>query len=549
MRGVVRAARSEQALAQAADLLSGELRRHLSRLAVEIKCGMDELEQAFLAGLRRQGLNPQQCRALAAITAGAAARVLGRRKTLGAFLEHVEYNGRRLAKMDVPVGAVLEALRQYDSLLARCLGGLDREKQANLRWAREQLSFGTVLTLNNAFYQVREAETRAFYDLFQAELESRDEGELLGRFAGVLASFCQAEGGRIFLGADLPAELDRARHIERGGAEHLLLDASWRGRYRCCWSIPLVSCGRLAGAMQFGFSKPYEWLPRELRLLAAAGERCLLASEKSRLTARLAEREEQVLRLAAHMMQVEEGERRRISRELHDDSGQALLCLRLQLEMLERAAPEDCPELRSGLASARESVERTIVETRRLIADLSPAVLEQLGLAAALRQLASRVRRLHGIGVRLHVPRLETLSPRTAIVVYRLVQECCNNVVKHAAAAHLNIYVAAADSRVRLHVEDDGAGFDPEQALAKRDSMGLTGMRERVALLEGEFRIRSRPGQGTRIDILLPAPTELERAVPQSMELKGSYAEDSRSACRRSHTVPAGNQEPHRNRA
>ena len=160
----------------------------------------------------------------------------------------------------------------------------------------------------------------------------------------------------------------------------LRFDSPGTDRFACCWSIPLAADGRTAGVMQFGFSKPYEWLPREQELLAAAAERCLMAAEKQRLMEDLAQREEQVRRLAEHMLHVEEMERRRISRELHDEAGQSLLCIRLQMELIEQALPESEGEWRTKLREARDLTERTILEMRRLIAALSPAVLEQLGL-------------------------------------------------------------------------------------------------------------------------------------------------------------------------
>ncbi|HEV1286173.1 MAG TPA: sensor histidine kinase, partial [Bryobacteraceae bacterium] len=324
--------------------------------------------------------------------------------------------------------------------------------------------------------------------------------------------------------------LAHSRQIELkdGGAAGLLLDQAWKDQFQTVWSIPLATGGRTAGVMQFGFSKSYEWLPREQELLAAAAERCLMAAEKARLMEDLAAREEQIRQLAEHMLHVEEMERRRISRELHDEAGQSLLCIRLQIELLEQALPSEHVEWISKLREARDLTERTILEMRRLIAALSPAVLEQLGLGAALRQLVNRFRRLHPIRVKLLLGRLGRLPQHTEIIVYRLVQECFNNIAKHSAARSVNISVSSADGWVRLAVEDNGVGFKVEEALARKDSFGLSGMRERVALLGGRFEIRSHPkggpnnkagdgngwvdrkkkGRGTKILIRLPVAKE-----------------------------------------
>jgi signal transduction histidine kinase len=270
-----------------------------------------------------------------------------------------------------------------------------------------------------------------------------------------------------------------------------LLDPSWHGRF-ACWSIPIAAEGQVAGVMQFGFSKDYEWLPREQELLAAAAERCYLAVEKARLLEDLSAREAQVRQLAEHMLHVEEVERRRISRELHDEAGQSLLWVRLQLEMMEQGLPPHEGSLKPRLRDLLQQVEHTILEIRRLIAALSPAVLEQLGLGAAVRQLVSRFRRRHPCKVRLHVNRIGGLPKTTETIVYRLLQECCNNIAKHSQASTVNISLASADGVLELNVEDDGIGFDVQEAVARRDSFGLAGMRERVTLLGGRFEVTSR---------------------------------------------------------
>lgn len=535
-------------------MLSDQLREHLQRLGKLLRPHAAALDRQFLARLRQLQFDSKQRAALVAITPGAAARLLASGQPPSAVFEQVDYCGRRLAKLNLPPSAIVGALQEYDRILTPALRRLMPNESANFDWVREQLHFCVILTLNNAYYQVREGETHAFYELFRAELESRNLDELLLRFLRTLAEFCHACQGRLFLLDDersqwvlhascggrsgakaaFPALTPASQALRRGllsplyvrrgsSAQQFLLDPAWRGRFPSCWSIPLAVAGRTAGVMQFAFDKEYEWLPREQELLAAAAERCLMAAEKARLMEDLADREEQVRQLAEHMLHVEEVERRRISRELHDEAGQSMLCIRLQMEMVERALHPDQEDLRRKLTELRDQTERTIIEIRRLIAALSPAVLEQLGLGAALRQLVNRFRQLHPARVRLHLNRLDGLPKKTEVMVYRLVQECFNNIAKHSGATTVNISAATADGILRLSVEDNGVGFNVAEALAKRDSFGLSGIRERVALLGGKFEVESakavevrakqsagaRTGRpGTRIRIELPIPKE-----------------------------------------
>jgi signal transduction histidine kinase len=520
-------------LADAADVLSDQLRAHLVRLAVLLEPHADRIERKFMSRLRALEFQPKQRSALAAITPGAAARILAAGKTPLQFIEQVEYNGRRLAKMNLPPSAILEALQEYDRILTPVLAALAENDESNFQWVREQLHFCVTLTLNNAYYQVREAETQSFYELFRIELESRNLEELLRRFLDALVHVCRADAGRLYMlsedGASwilragspkmvelaVPSRPGLTKRLSRphymNGDEHhrtAVLDENWHKHYPSCWSIPLAAGGRTAGVMQFAFSRPYEWLPREQELLAAAAERCLMAAEKARLMEDLARREEQVRRLAEHMLHVEEMERRRISRELHDEAGQSLLCIRLQIELLEQSLPDSEHEWRAKLGEARDLTERTILEMRRLIAALSPAVLEQLGLGAALRQLVNRFQRLNPCRIKLQLSKMgRRLPQQTEVIAYRLVQECFNNIGKHAQAAHVNISLTSTDGVLKLTVEDNGVGFNIDEALEKRESFGLSGMRERVALLGGKFHVESRtegPKRGTKISIELP---------------------------------------------
>jgi signal transduction histidine kinase len=528
-------------LAVAAEVLNEQLRVHLDDFGRRVAPQADFLERRFLSYLSRLRYDVRQRKALAAITSGAAARLLAEGRPTADFIEQVEYNGRRLAKLDIAPSEISQALGEYDRIMAPIFRGLGEREVADLRWAREQLSFCAFLTLNNAFYQVREAETQAFFELFRAEIDSTGLDEVLRRFLEILTSYSRAEVGVLFLldekGANwVPkassicgegsavnpdtvvqtssrrTRLSKARYMERGdGTEGCWLADGWSKQYTSCWSIPLSAGGRTSGVMQFAFSKPYQWLPRERELLEGAAERCLRAAERVRLVEDLAAREEQVRRLGEHLLQVEEMERRRISHELHDETGQSLLYIRLRLEMLEKSVPAEHADWVAALAETRNLLEQNIVDIRRLIGALSPAVLAQLGLAPALRQLVSQLRRMSPARVRLQISRLGALPKPTEVMVYRLVQECCNNIIKHSSAERVNISLSSTDRLLRLHVEDDGVGFQVEDALNKRDSFGLAGIRERVALLGGKFDIKSRPQWGTKIRIELPVSKEGKR--------------------------------------
>src|SRR5580698_869673 len=186
-------------LADAADVLSDQLRVHLHRLAALLEPHTDKIDRRFLHRLQQLEFQPKQRVALAAITPGAAARILAHGRAPLKFIEQVEYNGRRLAKLNLPPSSILEALQEFDRLLTPLLRRLQPAENANFQWVREQLHFCVILILNNAYYQVREVETQAFYELFRVELESRNLDEMLRRFLQTLVKVCSADAGCLYL--------------------------------------------------------------------------------------------------------------------------------------------------------------------------------------------------------------------------------------------------------------------------------------------------------------------------------------------------------------
>jgi len=443
------------------------------------------VDRRFRSMLRARGHGAPATRALLAITPVSASRL----RPLGRFLEQVAYSGRRLAKLNVEPGEIHEALEECAKLLDGILG-------EQFRPAREQLHLATTFVLKDAFYQVREAEAQAFFGLERAEAQASGLEDLLRRFVAILTQTFRARSGRLLLlNEPVRGKLARPLYIERGRPEErLIADPQMRGRYASYWSFPLrPGCPAL---LQFGFAVPYPWLPRELTLLRAVAERCREAIEKARLRAENS-------RLEAEARRAEEDERRRIARELHDEAAQSLLALRLELELMEREAGAN---LRPRLAETRRIAERTVEEIRRIIAALSPEVLERLGLPAAVRQLAVRFRKTHPATLRLRISGSWDGFPRQIQeVIYRVAQESLQNIAKHSQATHVNLFLREADKSIRLSVTDNGAGFGAETASSKPMTFGLAGMRERAALLGGRLAIRSAPGKGTTISLDLPA--------------------------------------------
>jgi len=473
-------------------LFTPAARRHIENMLVAVAPSADLLDRRFRATLCRPRTagapapprenERARIHALLAITPAAASR----QRSLGGFFEQVDYSGRRLAKLNLPPERVYAALDGFGALLDRVLGD-------KFQPAREQLHLATVLALSHAFYEVREAETQAFFGLYRAEAEAPNPEDMLRQFVRALTRAVHARAGRLMPVDGANAKnLARPLYIESGGQhECLVARGLLQRRYASYWSYPVGG----AAVLQFAFATPYPWLPRELTLLGAAAKRCWEAMERARL-------EGEVRQLHVEALRAEQDERRRIGRELHDEAGQSLLFLRLELEMLERSAPVASA---ARLRAARQVAERTIVELRRVVAALSPAVLERLGLRVALRHLAQRFLKMHACELRVRISdACERLSRQQEEAVYRVAQESLQNCAKHSQATRVNLSLRLADKGIRLRVADNGAGFCTDRAKNKPMAFGLAGMRERAALMGGTLAIRSAPGKGAAIVLDLP---------------------------------------------
>jgi signal transduction histidine kinase len=226
--------------------------------------------------------------------------------------------------------------------------------------------------------------------------------------------------------------------------------------------------------------------------------------------------------LSRYLFQVEEAERRRLARELHDETSQGLALVRLHLGELNQ---EDSPKVKKTVGDAFQVLDRTIEGLRRIVGRLSPQLLEKKGLAGSMRQEARVLEIDYGIRVSLRISdKLGDLSREAELALYRLVQEALHNVTKHANAKNVVIDLSRKEGRLRLVIQDDGVGLVKKPG-AQHHSFGIMGMRERVRCLNGTFRIRSRQGRGTRIEVYLHPTCGSVSAAPQLRLVEGKLLE------------------------
>jgi signal transduction histidine kinase len=248
----------------------------------------------------------------------------------------------------------------------------------------------------------------------------------------------------------------------------------------------VIAHDKLGGDPRFGDA--------DLRLAEQFAARAAIAVDLSRRVARDALR---------RVVAGQELERQRLARELHDETGQALTSIVLGLKTVEDA--ESLAATRQAISELRDLVVATLQDVRRLAVELRPKALDDFGLAAALERLVQTFTEATGIPGHLEASlRDERLPSEVETTLYRIVQESLTNVVKHAGARHVSIVVMRRDRAATAIIEDDGEGFDPGDA--SDGGIGLLGMRERVALLDGRLEIESSPGSGTTVVAEVPLP-------------------------------------------
>jgi PAS domain S-box-containing protein len=228
--------------------------------------------------------------------------------------------------------------------------------------------------------------------------------------------------------------------------------------------------------------------------------------------------EELQARLTGEVMTAQDEERRRIARELHDETGQSLTGLLVGLRTIE--ASRSVAEATELAEQLRGIAAEGLGNLRRLMSGLHPSVLDDLGLSAAVRRHVQQFAELHGLTINLRIAGTEPdgLPPLVQNTVYRVLQEALTNVAKHSRAQSARVRLASGKAAIELEVRDDGIGISRGAAKkAPSSGLGLRGMRERAALLGGAIRIDSGPGQGTTITCFIPLQSPVvasARSVP-----------------------------------
>ena len=260
-------------------------------------------------------------------------------------------------------------------------------------------------------------------------------------------------------------------------------------------SLSLLLVGRGGAGHPFG--------DEDLSMARAAALRVAQAGENARLYEAVREQREQVRALSSRLTEVEEAERQRIARELHDRVGQDITALSFNLSIVSSLLPQGTPEpVMARLGDAMALVEQTTKDIRTIMSELRPLVLDDYGLVAGLQWYATEFGRRMGLGVRVEGQEPEPrLGSATETALFRVAQEALTNTAKHAQATHVTITITPDDRGVRLVMEDDGVGFDPSSVTGPRgdSGWGLLSMTERVAAVGGRCTIASAPGSGTRI--------------------------------------------------
>ena len=268
--------------------------------------------------------------------------------------------------------------------------------------------------------------------------------------------------------------------------------------------LPIISRDQLIGLFKLGHEQPAAFQREHVEIAREIAARVAVALQDARLYEQVLAGQERMRALSGQLMKAQEDERRRISRELHDEIGQALTVTKTSLEALKQTAHD----LASATEHTMTTVQNTVQQVRNMSFDLRPPMLDDLGLAAALRSYLDRQAQVAGFSIEFEVDRtVQGVLPEIETACFRVAQEAMSNIVRHARPQRVRVELRHGETGLQLLVHDDGTGFDvtmARQRAIRGESLGLLGMEERVALLGGQIDIKSAPNHGTEVRACFP---------------------------------------------
>jgi len=262
---------------------------------------------------------------------------------------------------------------------------------------------------------------------------------------------------------------------------------------------------RASGFIALELASNTKFSDRDHQMLGSLGNFLGSAIDNACLGKTIRQHREQLRGLTARLFHSQEEERKRIARELHDETGQALTGIGFALDTILKTNSPEMAHIEEEILDIKKQVNRTYQEIRRISHRLHPALLSHLGLEPALESCLGYISKYRQLAIDFKMVGFEErMDPEIETLLYRISQEAINNTVKHSQAKHFRLSIIKSYPNIIFLAEDDGVGFEPDQFEGNRQALGLLGMRERASMAGGKFSLRTGKGKGTRIRIEIP---------------------------------------------
>ena len=408
----------------------------------------------------------------------AVLRDISERKEAERTLHESEERIQRLAEIGQIISSSLDIEEVYERFAAK---------------VRELISFDRIVIT------VAQPERNIFTTAYVmgGDVRDRRPGDVAGLSDSVTQEVIRRRSGLIIQSEDT-ADL-RSRFST-------LLPAYQAG-FRSFLSVPLIANDEVIGALHLEATVSNAYGERDLNLAMSVGAQISGAIANAQLFAQLEAGEEELRRITQKVIDAQEEERHRVSRELHDEAGQALTALKISLDLIRSDLSLESGPLYQRILGAVELTDTTMEKIRLLARGLRPPELDAVGLNPTLEGFCREFAQLTQLSIDYSGAELPTLPDTCSISFYRFLQEALANVAKHAMATRVRVELSHNADAVSLMVEDDGRGFIPGRpatGTGQSKGIGLLGMEERFELLGGRLKVESRPGQGTRLVAQVP---------------------------------------------